>query len=529
MGSRQSRDSPNADISLVVIHERVERPPHSEASELVNNCAARHNSAGGRPALARSRSPECDHKMVTERLPGEPAALAPTSNRKKPQEGHYISSMDGRAKRRKNQKQQQKTMNESEQWQEHRAFGSLDWASKKHSVIVVNQAGKVIEKFEIEHSALGWKKFREKLQPYGSIPFAIETSQGAAVEQLLEAGMMVYPLNPKSAQSYRERKAPSGAKDDWLDAWSFADALRVDGQGWKALRPEQALIKELRLLCRDEVSLIEQRTAFINQLRHALAEYYPAALEAFKDWTSVSAWMFLQRFPSPDALAQAGQRKWQNFLHSRRLWGSEEGPRRMKIFAQASEFSGTPPTVKAKSLLALSLVEMLFAIEKQLGLYRQRIEELFARHPDHDLFGSLPGAGPKIAPRLLSEIGDDRQRFGGDPQNLQCLGGTAPVTIRSGEKRQYWHVHQRWACDKHLRHAIHLFAEQSLSSSVWASIYYEHHRQKNQSHANALRRLGHRWLKIIHKMWIDRTPYNAELHHRSQLQHGSWIFQLNQS
>jgi hypothetical protein len=30
-------------------------------------------------------------------------------------------------------------------------------------------------------------------------------------------------------------------------SFSFADALRVDGQGWKALRPEQPLIKELRL------------------------------------------------------------------------------------------------------------------------------------------------------------------------------------------------------------------------------------------------------------------------------------------
>ena len=105
-------------------------------------------------------------------------------------------------------------MNESEQWQQYRAFGALDWTREKHSVVLVNQAGKVIEDFEIEHSALGWKKFREKLQPYGSIPFAIESSQGAAVEQLLEAGMIVYPLNPKSAQAYRERKAPSGVKDD---------------------------------------------------------------------------------------------------------------------------------------------------------------------------------------------------------------------------------------------------------------------------------------------------------------------------
>jgi hypothetical protein len=56
------------------------------------------------------------------------------------------------------------TMNYSEQWKEYRAFGAVDWASEKHSVVVIDQAGKVIEDFEIEHSALGWKKFREKLQ-----------------------------------------------------------------------------------------------------------------------------------------------------------------------------------------------------------------------------------------------------------------------------------------------------------------------------------------------------------------------------
>ena len=62
-------------------------------------------------------------------------------------------------------------------------------------------------------------------------------------------------------------------------------------------------------------------------------------------------------------------------------------------------------------MLALSLVKMLFALENQLSEYRKRIEELFKSHPDHDLFGSLPGAGPKLAPRLLGEIGDDRERF----------------------------------------------------------------------------------------------------------------------
>jgi hypothetical protein len=33
--------------------------------------------------------------------------------------------------------------------------------------------------------------------------------------------------------------------------------------------------------------------------------------------------------------------------------------------------------------------------------------------------------------------------------------------------------------------------------------------------------------KIIHKMWIDRKPYDAMLHHQNQLKHGSWVLQLN--
>ena len=89
----------------------------------------------------------------------------------------------------------------------------------------------------------------------------------------------------------------------------------------------------------------------------------------------------------------------------------------MELFANATKFCGSEPTANAKSMLALSLVKMLFAVENQLSEYRKRIEELFQSHPDPDLLGSLPDAGPKLAPRLLGEIGDDRERFEGDAQN----------------------------------------------------------------------------------------------------------------
>jgi hypothetical protein len=142
------------------------------------------------------------------------------------------------------------------------------------------------------------------------------------------------------------------------------------------------------------------------------------------------------------------------------------------------------------------------------------------------LYRALASSWP---PRLLSEIGDDRDRFGGEPQALQCLAGTAPVTRRTGKPHSdppRWPCHQRWACDKHLRHAVHLLAEKSLTRCAWAEIYYRRHREKGRSHADALRRLGQRWLKIIHRMWMDRKHYDAMLHNQNQLRHGSWVLQL---
>ena len=74
-------------------------------------------------------------------------------------------------------------------------------------------------------------------------------------------------MNPKAAERLRDRKAPSGVKDDELDAWSFADGLRTDGHGWRQLNAEDARTKELRLLCRDEITLIAQKTALVNALQ----------------------------------------------------------------------------------------------------------------------------------------------------------------------------------------------------------------------------------------------------------------------
>ena len=201
-------------------------------------------------------------------------------------------------------------------WTTHTHFAALDWASDHHDVVVVTATGARAAEFRFAHTAAGWAEFTAQMQPFTGAPLALETSSGPAVDQLLQHGWTLYPVNPKAAERYRERKAPSGTKFDRHDAWSLADALRTDGHGWRVLLPQDEATALLRARCRDEIGLLEQRTALVNQLLAALAEYYPAALAAFDDWTQPFTWALVQQFPTPRALQDAGKRKWEKFLHT---------------------------------------------------------------------------------------------------------------------------------------------------------------------------------------------------------------------
>jgi transposase len=409
-------------------------------------------------------------------------------------------------------------------------FAGFDWASEKHDVVVVDGQGRKLLALEFPDTAEGWSTLRTKLAALvapgsglATIGVAIETCRGPAVERLLELGVTVYPMNPLAAERYRERKAPSGAKDDLLDAGSFADALRNDGHDWRPLLPEDPATQELRLLCRDEIALIQERTALVLRLQAALHEYYPAALEAFDDWTMPSVWNFILRFPTPQDLARKGQRTWEKFLHTHRLGRPEIYAQRLAVFARADQFvSPSTAVTRAKSLLAVSIVKQLQVLEEQLHVYRARIEEAFGKHPDHDIFDSLPGAAAKLAPRLLGELGANRDVFP-CAEDLQCYAGTAPVTIKSGKRR--W-ARWRWSCNKTLRCVVHLWVDLTRHQCAWAQAYYQKKREAGKSHAQALRCLGQRWLKILWKMWQEHACYDEARHMLDQTRHGSWVISL---
>ena len=104
----------------------------------------------------------------------------------------------------------------------HRHFAGFDWASDHHDIIVVDESGRIVADFQIAHTTAGWREWREKITAWPDLAVAVEISFGIVVENLLDSGVTVYPVNPKSAKCYRQRKCPSGTKTDSLDAWAMS-------------------------------------------------------------------------------------------------------------------------------------------------------------------------------------------------------------------------------------------------------------------------------------------------------------------
>src|SRR6266581_299977 len=267
-------------MSSRVVHQRGKRSLKGAPPELVNNSAAAYHRGGEQLAPPETRLACPNPSRVSVRSPTPAAAPGPSAERTVPHEGSYIRSRPSRVPAPLRAARVMKT-----NWTEQPYFAALDWAKDHHDVIVVDRLGAIVADFRFAHTADGWRDFEQRMQPFGKCPLAIETSSGLAVDQLVQRAYPLYPVNPKAAKRYRERKVPSGTKTDRYDAWSLADALRTDGPAWRALRAHDEATSTLRLLCGDEIGLIEQRTALVNQLQAALADYYPLALESFEDWT----------------------------------------------------------------------------------------------------------------------------------------------------------------------------------------------------------------------------------------------------
>jgi transposase len=321
--------------------------------------------------------------------------------------------------------------------------------------LLLDEAGHRVGSRRVAHSQEGLEDLKHFLLSITSDPehlaCIVETTQGLLITFLLEAGFPVYPVNPKTINP---RRKASGAKTDQIDAYLLAKVGRFELADLRRLEPERASVQELKTLTRDQDALIQTQTRLINQLTACLKNYYPAALKLFTKLRHRSTLLFLQTYPTPQAVQAASLADLAAALRRGKHSNPTRAARKIAAEVHRPQLTANDITVRTKSRLMLSLIKQLLVVMQDVAAYDEEIGTFFLSQEDHTIFASLPGAGPRLAPRLLSEWGDDRVRSA-DAGSVQALAGTAPVPFQRGN---YAKAHKRLACLKPLRNVLSQFA-----------------------------------------------------------------------
>src|SRR5438477_1296760 len=395
-------------------------------------------------------------------------------------------------------------------------YVGLDWADTHHDAAVLDEAGKRVGARRFAHSSDGLNELKQFVLSIATDPenlaCIVEANHGLLISFLLSAGIPVYPVNPKMANKLRKG---AGAKTDQIDAYLLAKMGRFDLDEMRRLEPDTASVQELKTLTRDQDSLVQMQTRLVNQLTACLKEYYPVALELFAKLQQHTTLVFLQTYPTPQAASAASQEQIASVLKQAGHPNPSKAAPAIFATLKLPHLTADAVTTRTKSRLMLALVSQLMPLLEQIAAYDKEITTLFLTHPDHEIFSSLPRAGKRLAPRRLSEVGDDRTRYV-DAASLQALAGTSPVLFQSG---MYSKAHRRLGCIKPLRNALHQFAWQTTQSEAWAKDYYQRKRMEGKSHTVAIRALSNVWVRIIFAMWTRRECYQTATFELAQQQH----------
>jgi transposase len=392
--------------------------------------------------------------------------------------------------------------------QEH--IGGVDLASEEHRLVVVDQDGRRLEERRVVHSEDGIAALVRRLGELAVCRVAIEQPNGLVVDRLLDAGIAVVAVHPNQLAAARDRYRAGGGKSDGFDAYVLAELARTDMHRFRLLEPDSDETKALRALTRTREDLVEQKVALANQLRAQLEAFWPGAARIFGDVDSPIGLAFLERYPSPNDARGLGAKRLAGFLARNAYSGRRSTDELLARLRAAPQGRAAESETEARRAVVLALVAVLKPLVEQIRLLTSEIRGMLNQHPDGEIFRSL-FRDPKsvvTAAELLAEIGDRRNRHPSSA-SLEAIAGQAPVAVQSGKKKVACF---RWACNKNLRAAVSVLADSSRHHNPWANDIYQRARARGHDHPHAIRILGRAWLRIIWRLWQDRTPYNPARH-----------------
>ena len=252
---------------------------------------------------------------------------------------------------------------------------------------------------------------------------------------LMESGFEVSVINPLITHSIKNigiRKV----KNDKLDSIGIAKlGLKSDLQ--VSVMPTK-LVLELRTLTRYYYSLVDNRSAYVNQLKTHLHTVFPQYLDIFCDVTSKTSMMILESYSTPDKLLRA---------HKDCLIAKISKTSRKGLSKAREKYDKLMLAAKAAKVFGCDLDSVYFNISTTLTLIKgmdeaiastmDKVRHLVKEHSSEKFvkqihwLNSITGIGFLSAVTIMCEIGDFSVFK--SPKQLFAYFGMDPEVKQSGK------------------------------------------------------------------------------------------------
>ena len=200
------------------------------------------------------------------------------------------------------------------------AIIGIDWSDRKHDVCLMEAGSNIVEYDVIEQSPEALSAWTSQLSTRfkgRKIAICLEQSRGALINALMNYEFLVlYPVNPKTLNKYREAFTTSKAKDDPSDAYLAMELVSRHRDKLRAWKPDDELTRSIKILTESRRKAITLRTRMTNKLKAMLKEYFPQALKLTGvHLYSIMSCDLLLRWPTLEAIKREERKSIRKFYY----------------------------------------------------------------------------------------------------------------------------------------------------------------------------------------------------------------------
>jgi transposase len=396
-------------------------------------------------------------------------------------------------------------------------YAGVDLALKKNVVVILNQAGQIVDRFQFAQDRDGYEyceqrleRVRQREQARG-IEVAMEPSNylWKLLAQELEEKQRVYRLvNAYTVKKHREGNQLDRSKDDWRDAREIAELAR---QGHcTETRLQEGVYEELRqyatLYWQVKRELQREKTIVCG----LVGQVFPEFFSVFQKATSEAAQAILR---SGVAAVEIRQGSLEEFVaRVQAVYAGQRLPvkKLRRLYIQAATSIGVRQGVPAIQFALRLHLRILNNLEQQFKQLQIALQVCVGQVPEAVSLLSMPTMTPVTAALFFAEVGDPK-RYRTAAQWVK-LAGIQPVPNHSGRKQRS-RTPMSHQGRPHLRKLLYYAALQLITRDPHFIRLYTHLQRRSTNPLTRMQALGVLMNKLLHVWWAliqQHTFYQAD-------------------